>query len=273
MSAAIDSFLKDRPVLISNDDGIHAEGLAVLERVMRRFTSDVWVVAPESEQSGASHSLTITRPLRPRRVGDRRFTVDGTPTDCVLLAINKLMDGHRPALVLSGINHGGNIGDDVTYSGTIAAAMEGALLGVPSIAVSQDYDKAGTGVIDWRTADAWLPEVILGCLSVPWPADVLLNVNLPDRAPDAVTGIRVVRHGKRKIGDDIVERMDPRGRPYVWIGALRGPAETADDTDIHVVGSGGIAVTPLGLDLTRRDMLQPLSEVFTTRAPTTRAPR
>lgn len=247
-------------ILVTNDDGIHAEGLKVLERIARLLTDDVWVVAPEMEQSAASHSLTINRPLRLRQLEEKRFTVDGTPTDCVLLAINRLFGRDKPTLVLSGVNHGSNIGEDVTYSGTIAAAMEGTLLGLPSIALSLHYENGNPPL--WSTAETWGPTVIRRAVSVPWPDNVLLNINFPARAADEVTGIEIVRHGKRKLADDLIERIDPRGRPYIWIGALHGDADTAADTDIHVVLNGGISVTPLALDLTHLPTLQSLRAAF-----------
>lgn len=252
--------LKGRPILVTNDDGIHARGLAVLEAAARELSDNVWVVAPESEQSAASHSLTISRPLRIRQSGPQRFSVDGTPTDCVLLAMNRIMKDDRPALVLSGVNQGSNIGEDVTYSGTIAAAMEATLLGVRAIALSQHVE-VGDPVL-WETAEAHIGQVLRRCLSVEWSPGVLLNVNFPAVPPDQAAAARVVRHGKRKIGDELVERIDPRGRPYVWIGTLRGEAEVADDTDIHVVMSGGVSITPLHLDLTHRGMLETLTRAF-----------
>lgn len=247
-------------ILLSNDDGIHAPGLAVLERIARSLSDDVWVVAPETEQSGASHSLTIHRPLRLRQHEERRFSVDGTPTDCVLLAINHILKDRTPTLVLSGVNHGSNIGEDVTYSGTIAAAMEATLLGVPAIALSLQID--GSGAPHWDTAEQWAPEVIRKAVSTAWPKNVLVNVNFPAVTPDRVTGIQVVRHGKRKIGDDLTERIDPRGRAYFWIGALRGEDDVAPDTDVAVVNDGGISVTPLFLDLTHVPTLQTLQRAF-----------
>ena len=247
-------------ILVTNDDGIHAQGLKVLETIARSLTDDVWVVAPEMEQSAASHSLTINRPLRLRKLGERRFTVDGTPTDCVLLAVNHVMKDARPTLVLSGVNQGSNIGEDVTYSGTIAAAMEATLLGVPAIAMSQHYEHGAT--IDWSAAEVWGADVIRKAVTVPWPKNVLLNVNFPARKAEEVTGIQVVRHGKRKIGDELLERVDPRGKPYIWIGTLRGEADVAPDTDIHVVFSGGISVTPIFLDLTHTPTLQTLRQAF-----------
>ncbi|HEY0837384.1 MAG TPA: 5'/3'-nucleotidase SurE [Azospirillum sp.] len=247
-------------ILVTNDDGIHATGLTVLETIARSLSDDVWVVAPEMEQSAASHSLTINRPLRLRQLGERRFTVDGTPTDCVLLAINHVMKDARPTLVLSGVNQGSNIGEDVTYSGTIAAAMEATLLGVPAVALSQHIENGGP--VNWATPEAWGADVIRKAVTVAWPRNVLLNVNFPAVEPGKVTGIQVVRHGKRKIGDELMERIDPRGRPYFWIGTLRGEADVAPDTDIHVVFNGGIAVTPLFLDLTHTPTVQTLRQAF-----------
>jgi len=253
--------LKGVRILVTNDDGIHAPGLQVLERISRQLSDDVWVVAPEMEQSAASHSLTINRPLRLRGLDDRRFTVDGTPTDCVLLAVNRLFARDKPTLVLSGVNDGSNIGEDVTYSGTIAAAMEGALLGLPSIALSQHRENGHSPY--WDTAETWGPSVIRQAVTIPWPDNVLVNVNFPDRPADAVNGIEIVRHGKRKLADDLIERVDPRGRPYIWVGAQHGEADTAVDTDIHVVLNGGIAVTPLTLDLTHPATLHALKKAFT----------
>jgi len=252
--------LRGTRILVSNDDGIHAPGIAVLERIARSLTDDVWVVAPEQEQSGASHSLTMHRPLRLKQVGDRRYTVDGTPTDCVLLAINHLLADHRPTLVLSGVNHGSNLGEDVTYSGTIAVAMEATLLGVRAIAFSQRIE--GEGPIRWDTAERFGPEVVRRALAVDWPRHVLINVNFPARAPEDVTGIQVVRHGNRKIGDELVERVDPRGRRYFWIGPVRGERDVPEDTDIHVVTHGGVSVTPLYLDLTHYETLEGLRGAF-----------
>lgn len=247
-------------ILCSNDDGIAAPGLAVLEAIARQLTDDVWVVAPETEQSATSHSLTIHRPLRLRQLGEKRFAVDGTPTDCVLLAVNHVMADARPTLVLSGVNHGQNIGEDVTYSGTIACAMEATLLGVRAVALSQRIPPGGA--VDWGNAQRYGADIISRVLGVDWPAHVLMNVNFPDVPPDRMTGIRVVRHGNRKIGDELDERIDPRGRRYYWIGAARGEQEMPADTDVHVVAKGGIAVTPLHLDLTHYGCLDRLAERF-----------
>ncbi len=247
-------------ILVSNDDGIAAPGLKVLERIARELGRDVWVVAPETEQSGAAHSLTLHRPLRVRRITRRRFAVDGTPTDCVMLAINTLIPGRKPDLMLSGVNRGSNLADDVTYSGTIAAAFEATLLGVPAIALSQRY--ANGHAVQWTTAAQHAPGLIRRLVEIGWPEDVTINVNFPDAPADAVTEVVVCRQGRHKFGDVLSERIDPRGRPYYWIGAVRREGENAPDTDIAVVEDGGIAVTPLHLDLTHGPTKEHLRRAF-----------
>jgi 5'-nucleotidase len=225
----------------------------------------VWVVAPEQEQSGASHSLTLYRPLRVRRLGPRRFAVDGTPTDCVLLAVNVILRDKRPTLLLSGINAGGNLGEDVTYSGTVAAAMEAALLDVPAIAMSQHAldDKP----IKWATAAFYAPAVIRRLTALPWPRQTLINVNFPDVLPDQVTGIAATKQGRRKIGDNLEERIDPRGRPYYWIGpmyeeAAGKSAASGPGTDLGAIAEGKVTLTPVCLDLTNMGALAALKKAF-----------
>jgi 5'-nucleotidase len=239
-------------ILISNDDGIGSAGIKILEKIALSLTGDVWVCAPEVEQSGASHSLTIHRPLRVNKYDARHYSVDGTPTDCVMFAVNHLMREHKPDLVLSGINHGANIGDDVTYSGTIAAAMEASLLGARAIALSQYVE-------DSAPLSFAVPERMGADL---WPENVLLNVNFPSVAAEAVPGVHVVRHGKRKLGDDLRERFDPRGRAYYWIGPQRSGEPPPLDTDLAVVEGGGISVTPLSLDLTHRSSMASFAEAL-----------
>lgn len=247
-------------LLVTNDDGIAAEGLRVLERIARSVSDDVWVVAPEQEQSGASHSLTLHRPLRVRALDARRYAVDGTPTDCVLLAVNRIMADHRPDLVLSGVNNGSNLGEDVTYSGTVAAGMEATLLGVPAIALSQAMEDSAAP--SWAAAEAFAADVIRKAVSTPWPRDVLVNVNFPACPPNQVTNIQVVHQGNRKVGDNLTERVDPRGRTYYWIGASRSRELGRPDTDVAVIAQNGIAVTPLDLDLTDKTTLATLKQVF-----------
>ena len=248
-------------ILLVNDDGILAPGLKALERVARALSKDVWVVAPETEQSAASHSLTLHRPLSLRRISARRWAVNGTPTDSVYLAIHKVLEGKRPDLVLSGINRGSNIGEDVTYSGTIAAAMEATLLGVPSIALSQYYEDGGH--IRWKTAEHWGVKTVRALLREGWPANVLINVNFPDLPAARVRGIRAGRQGEHEVVDAFEERIDPRGRTYFWVGQDQiegGPG--AQGTDLRAVNDGYVALTPLHLDLTHRPSLARLRKVF-----------
>jgi len=244
-------------VLVSNDDGILAPGLRVLEKAARSLSDDVWVVAPETEQSAASHSLTLHRPLSLRKVSTRRYAVNGTPTDCVYLAVNRLLATHHPDLVLSGVNRGSNVGEDVTYSGTIAAAMEATLLGVKAIAFSQVYEDGHK--IRWATAAAWLPRVIKRLLKSDWPRHVLMNVNFPDCTADAVKGIRASSQSLEEVGDLFDERVDPRGRTYYWVGMARAEALPGrPGTDLRAVNEGYVSVTPLHLDLTHSVTLKRL---------------
>jgi len=251
-------------ILVSNDDGLDAPGIAVLERVARTLSDDVWVVAPESEQSGAGHSLTLHDPIRYRARGEKRFAVAGTPTDCVLMAVKMFMADRGPDLVLSGINRGGNMGEDITYSGTVAVAMEGTLLGVRSIALSQQFDDAEA--IPWETGERLAGDVIRRACAARWNRDVLINVNLPGCPPEAVKGVRLASQGKRvgssRFSEQLVKREDPRGRPYVWIGVEQVRAFNGADTDLHAVAEGYIAVTPLCIDLTDQGTMAAMANVF-----------
>jgi 5'-nucleotidase len=260
-SAPLD--LKNTRILVTNDDGIRSTGLKVLERVARSLSKDVWVVAPEQEQSAVSHSLTIRMPLRIRRIKRTVFAVDGTPTDCVLLAINHILKDHKPTLCLSGVNRGGNLGEDVTYSGTIAAAMEATLLGVPAMAFSQVYDAAPR--VPWSTAETHAGTVIKRMTGIGWPRNTLVNVNFPNRPADEVKEIVAVKQGRHKIGDQLVEHIDPRGVPYYWIGAMRTEDPTQAGTDIATVNEGKISVTPLHLDLTHQPTLRAFRDALAPR--------
>ncbi|MFQ5971415.1 MAG: 5'/3'-nucleotidase SurE [Alphaproteobacteria bacterium] len=238
-------------LLLTNDDGIAAPGLKVLVRVARQLSGDVWVCAPETEQSGAGHSLTLRHPLRLRRVSRRRHAVDGTPTDCVLLALHHILKDRPPDLVLSGINRGGNMGEDITYSGTVAAAMEATLLGVPAIALSQHLSESHTKA-HWSTAEQYAADLVRRLWDAGWPEGVFINVNFPDVSVADMTGIEVTRQGQRKIGENLDQRTDPRGRSYFWVGTLRNDAEPAAGTDLAAVHAGRVSVTPVHMDLTHR---------------------
>jgi len=239
-------------ILVTNDDGIHAEGLDVCEKIARTLADDVWVIAPEYDQSGVAHSLSLNDPLRLRQVEERRFAVRGTPTDCVIMGVRHLLNGHDPDLVLSGVNRGRNAGEDVIYSGTIAGAMEGTILGLPSIALSQAYNSRGGQAPYWDTALRYAPDIIRRALEKGIPSDVLLNVNFPNCAPDAVKGIAVTTQGRRRQERlHIDKRTDGRGNPYYWIAYVRQTAtRAAEGSDLAALDESCIAVTPLRLDLT-----------------------
>ena len=241
-------------LLCSNDDGILARGLECLERAARPL-GDVWVVAPDREQSATSHSLTLHHPLRPVQLGTQRWQVDGTPTDCVMLAIEALMPG-RPDFVLSGINHGPNMGEDVLYSGTVAAAMEGLALGVPSIAVSFGGRvlRSDDSLLDDHVEN--LTKLLTHLTALPaFPTDTLLNVNIPPISARDVKGVRLTRLGRRVFSDSLTPMKDPWGRDIFWIGGGSVAWSGTDDSDFRAVKDGFISVTPLHLDLTARDRL------------------
>lgn len=250
-------------ILLTNDDGIFAPGLTVLERIAARFSDDIWICAPAEEQSGAGHSLTLSRPVRLRQHDARRFSVSGTPTDSVMMALREVMPG-KPDLILSGVNRGANLGDDVTYSGTVSAAIEGALAGIRSIALSQVYAQEGMGdTVPFAAAEAWGEKVIEPLLGVPFAERTLVNVNFPAIAPDAVKGIRVVRQGFHDYArGSVVEGTDPRGYRYFWFG-LHGIEHTPGHaTDLEAIQDGYVSVTPLQLDLTHDASLAAMAERF-----------
>lgn len=238
-------------ILVSNDDGILARGLALLADVCRPV-GQVTVVAPDREQSGTGHSLTLTRPLRPLRRPDGAFQVDGTPTDCVLLALGALLD-QKPRFVFSGINHGPNMGEDVLYSGTVAAAMEGLSLGIPGVAISF----AGSDLDIMDTHRAWLERLVGDIARVPqFPRETLLNINLPPVPGDEIRGIRVTTLGRRVFSESLMETKDPWGRRMYWIGGGQISWSGSEESDFHAVQDGYISVTPLHVDLTNYDLLE-----------------
>jgi len=237
-------------ILLTNDDGIHAEGLQVLERIARTISDDVWVVAPETDQSGFAHSLSLSEPLRMRRIDDRHYAVRGTPTDCVIMGARKLMPG-LPDLVLSGVNSGSNVADDVTYSGTVAGAMEGTLLGIRSIALSQAYNFYNEArIVPWDVAEAHAPRLLKKLLATDLPQGVFLNVNFPNCPSEEVEDAVVTSQGKLVHGLWIDERADGRNFPYYWLRFGREPAELRPGTDMAALRENRISITPLKLDLT-----------------------
>lgn len=247
-------------ILVTNDDGIAAPGLKLLARIARSLSKDVWVIAPEVEQSAASHSLTVRTPLRVRKLGPRRFAVNGTPTDCVLVAVGQIMDGREPDLVLSGINQGGNLAEDISHSGTVAAARQAVTMGIRGMALSQVTHAESP--VKWATAEHFAPGIIRRVASSSWPRDVLVNVNFPDRVQGAVTGIEVARQGRRFHREQITEGFDPFGQAYYWIGSPRNEKPGRGKSDIEASLRGAVTVTPLKLDLTDRATLRALAKSF-----------
>jgi 5'-nucleotidase len=251
-------------ILVTNDDGIHAAGLAVLERIARTLSDDVWIVAPETDQSGVSHSLSLNDPLRLREISPKHFAVKGTPTDCVIMAVRHVMADNPPDLVLSGVNRGQNVAEDVTYSGTIAAAMEGTILGVPSVALSQAYGPvSGRDGIAWDCAETHAPGVLKRILKEGIPRGILFNVNFPDCASGDVQGVAVSVQGRRDAELLRIDpRMDGRGNAYFWIAFARGKYEPGIGTDLKALAERKISVTPLELDLTHEPTLSRFAQVF-----------
>ena len=250
-------------ILLTNDDGYHAPGMAVLEAIARQLSDDIWVCAPAEEQSGAGHSLTLSHPVRIRQHEERRWSCTGTPTDSVMMAIGRLMP-QPPDLVLSGVNRGANLGDDITYSGTVSAAIEGALAGVRAIALSQVYAREGMGdAVPFGAAEAWGTRVLRPLLDMDTPPRTLININFPAIPADAVKGIRVTRQGFHDYGrGSIVEGVDPRGYPYFWFGLHGIEHSLGHDSDLEAIDDGYISVTPLQLDLTHDASLAALRGVY-----------
>lgn len=236
-------------VLIVNDDGIDGRGIKLLEAIARKFTDDVWVVAPDEERSGASHSISVSNPIRARKVDERHFAVRGSPTDCALLGIHTFLSDRRPDILLSGINDGPNLAEDVHYSGTCAAAKEGALLGIPAIAFSQvrTYGKPA----NWDASEAHLPALLQRLLGLQWSQGQFVNVNVPNLPPEQIAGVQVTKQGMRPAGGFVpVRREDERCVPYYWIRISPQSGGAKDGTDLRAINDGFISVTPMQLDLT-----------------------
>jgi 5'-nucleotidase len=250
-------------ILITNDDGIHAPGLEACEKIARALSDEVWIVAPETDQSGVSHSLSLNDPLRLREVGDKHFAVKGTPTDCVIMGARHIMKD-LPDLVLSGVNRGRNCAEDVTYSGTVAGAMEGTVLGIKSFALSQAYAFTTKHKPFWETAITHAPDLIRRVLKAGMPRDVLVNINFPDCKPDEVAGVAVTVQGKRD--QELLRidaRNDGRGNPYYWIAFGRGGiADAAAGSDLAALNEKRISVTPMRLDLTDEPFMTKLAKTF-----------
>ena len=251
-------------ILLTNDDGIAAEGLASLERIAATLSDDVWVVAPEVEQSGASRATTFTQPVRVRRMGARRFAVSGTPTDCVMLAITDLIEGPPADLVLSGVNRGENAGEDISMSGTVAGAIEGMVMGIRSIALSQAGDPQMQGdEVHYDTAEAYAPGIIRRLLEVGWPKGVVMNLNFPPLPPEQVKEVEVTRQGFRDIHQLNAERrIDLRGQAYYWMGFSDRTSPPIEGTDLKAISDGRISVTPIHIDLTHMPAVHALKSLL-----------
>ena len=251
-------------ILLTNDDGVHARGLEVLERIAHTLSDDITIVAPLEEQSGKGRSLSITEPVRLRRFGERRFAVTGTPTDAVMMALAEIMKDSPPDLILSGVNRGANLGEDVSYSGTVSAAMEGALAGIRSIALSQRYAAPAPGErVSFEAAEQWGERVLRPLLDAQWAPRTLMNVNFPPVPAAEVKGIRGVSQGLRDYGRMKLEkRTDPRGFDYYWFGLGRIDHTPAANTDLEAIEMGYITVTPLHLDMTHSESLDMVTDIF-----------
>ncbi|MBV9859065.1 MAG: 5'/3'-nucleotidase SurE [Alphaproteobacteria bacterium] len=254
-------------VLLTNDDGIDAPGLRVLEEITAELAREIWVVAPEHDQSGVSHAVSLHHPLRLTARGPRRFGVTGTPGDCVVMGVSHLMAEAPPQLILSGVNRGANFGVETVFSGTVGGAMTGMMLGIPSIALSQAWSDRDR--VPWDTARTLAPDVVRRLLAMGWGAATCLNVNFPDRAPEAAGPLMLARQGPGVIeGMDVQTRIDPRGFAYHWIAFRRGPREQGPESDIDAVAAGHIAVTPIRYDRTD----EPAYEAMAAKLPVFRRP-
>lgn len=250
-------------ILITNDDGYDAPGIIALRDIALQFSSDVWLVAPEIDQSGAAHSLTLREPLRMRQWDERVFAVRGTPADCIIMGVRLILHDKAPDLVLSGVNKGSNLAEDITYSGTVAGAIEGTLMGFQSIAFSQVSPLTRPGGPPWHTAKHHGPRVIERLLSEQWGAGTFMNVNFPDREPDEVEGIQMTRQGRRAHERlNIDQRSDTWNQPYYWLAYEHSHAVPQEGTDLNAIQNGCISVTPLSIDFTDEQSLMRLAPRF-----------
>lgn len=250
-------------ILLTNDDGVRARGMGVLREIALQLSDDVWVVAPESEQSAASRGVSLHNPVQCKKLEDKVYAVTGTPTDSVILGLRDVLADNPPDLILSGVNRGQNMAEDVTFSGTVAGALQGMQMGVPSIALSLAKGFQGVHSLPWETVIEHGPDLVKRLLAAGWPKNVVLNVNFPDRAPDDVAGVQITRQGHRDFNmTGIDERKHPRGGKYFWLtygGARSNPAQ---GTDLRAIYDGFISITPLHVDLTHKQTLDALSGQF-----------
>jgi len=248
-------------ILLTNDDGVRAEGMQVLRRIAAELSDDVWVVAPDSEQSAASRGVSLHNPVMCRKLEDRVYAVTGTPTDSVIVALKDVLADHQPDLVLSGVNRGQNLAEDVTFSGTIAGALQGMQMGIPSIALSLARGFQGARSLPWETAEAHGPKLISDLLAQGWPEKTILSVNFPDTPVDGVKGVQVTRQGHRDFQmTGVDKRAHPRGGNYFWLTYGAGKSNPPAGTDLRAIYDGYISITPLHVDLTHDATLDKLSK-------------
>lgn len=249
-------------VLITNDDGVNAPGIAVLERIARTLSDDVWIIAPETDQSGVGHSVSMSEPFRLRKISDKHYAINGTPADCIIMGVRHVLD-KAPDLILSGVNAGHNIAQYVTYSGTVGGALEGTIMGIRSIALSQHYNyEQDTRTVPWDVVEAHAPSLLKKLVLADMPKDTLLNLNFPSCDAANVKGVRVTEQGRIEHGLTMTERDDARGKQYFWLGFFPTDAEPNPNSDFSAINDGYISVTPLKLDLTARDAAQSLEELL-----------
>lgn len=250
-------------ILLTNDDGIRARGMDVLREIAAVLSDDVWVVAPDTEQSAASRGVSLHNPVRCIRQSERVFAVTGTPTDSVILGLRDVLADHPPDLVLSGVNRGQNLAEDVTFSGTVAGALQGMQMGIPSIALSLAKGFQSARSLPWETALAHGPDTVRRLLRAGWPKNVVMNVNFPDRAPDDVEGVQITRQGHRDFNmTGVQERDHPRGGRYFWLTYGGKRSDPAQGTDLRAIYDGYVSITPLHVDLTHQETLQTLEGQF-----------
>ncbi|MGB0906689.1 MAG: 5'/3'-nucleotidase SurE [Maricaulaceae bacterium] len=250
-------------ILLTNDDGVNTPGIDVLRKIAAEMSDDVWVVAPASEQSAASRGVSLHNPVMCRKLEERVYAVTGTPTDSVIVGLREVLADHPPDLVLSGVNRGQNLAEDVTFSGTIAGALQGMQMGIPSVALSLARGFQGARSLPWETALAHGPKLLTDLLAKGWPENVILSVNFPDTAPDAVKGVQITRQGHRDFQmSGIDKRSHPRGGSYFWLTYGAAKSNPPKGTDLRAIYDGYISVTPLHTDLTHLDTLNALSETF-----------
>ena len=249
-------------ILLVNDDGIHAPGLALLEEIAREITADVWVVAPDHERSGASHSISITFPIRMRQLDEKRYQIAGTPTDCVLMTLSEFMTDGPPSVILCGINNGANLAEDLSYSGTVAAAMEGAIHGMRAIALSQIRESGRQA--DFGPAEMYAPDLVKRLVELDdWPEGSFINVNFPNVPPDEITGLRMTTQGQRPPGSlSIDARVDARAQPYYWVKIAYTSGNELPQTDLQAIAEKAVSITPVKVDFTDHDWCQRLTQTL-----------